>query len=223
MVVGLQDCARESNFFLCWKHHRSLWTHRANWQRPLGVQMVSNISWATLVLRGVYNLAIKIHHELNFGFYALSQGEIFLYTFIWFQIGLSHSHKHSETPWYFSASKITWAFKMRFILVVFSFGSKRRGNILDVIFWVRRRALCLGSHEDQADSISSRWPWSQAVLNEQQGQQNSLGEGPVVGCHGEAGDRGSGPYLCQRRRFRYRHKGVHSAHLPCAMEHIMCV
>lgn len=51
-----------------------------------------------LVLRGVYNLAIKVHHKLNFGFYAFSQGGIFLYTFIWFQIGLYRTHKHSETP-----------------------------------------------------------------------------------------------------------------------------
>lgn len=66
-------------------------------------------------------------------------------------------------------------------------------------------ALCLSSNEDQANSISSWWAWSQVLLNEQQGQKNSLGEGTVVHYHGEVGHMGSGPYLCQRRCFRYRH------------------
>lgn len=78
---------------------------------------------------------------MNFGFYVLSQEGIFLYTFIWFQIGLCHNHKHSETPWYFGVSKITWAFKIKFALAALENKIERTGNILDVIFWVRRKAL----------------------------------------------------------------------------------
>lgn len=96
-------------------------------------------------LSGIYNLAIKIHHKLNFSFHSLGQGGgIFLHTFIWFQIGLSHNHKHSETPWYFNAFKITWAFKNKI-----HFGSvlkenrKGRGKSLGVVLWVRGEAPCL--------------------------------------------------------------------------------
>jgi hypothetical protein len=74
----------------------------------------------------------------------LAKGGIFLYTFIWFQIGLSHNHKHSETPWYFKAFKITWAFKNKI-----HFGSvlkqnrERTGKILAVIFLGKKRGSLL--------------------------------------------------------------------------------
>lgn len=71
----------------------------------------------------------------------LGKGEIFLYTFIWFQIGLSHNHKHSETPWYFNAFKITSAFKNKIHLgSVLKQNRERTGKILAVVFWVRREA-----------------------------------------------------------------------------------
>lgn len=114
----------ENTTFVCKKNKDALKIHAENHcapqlpgaagQQPLKVQMVQRAP----ALGGVHNLAIKIH-KLNFGFHALNQGGIFLYTFIWFQIGLSHNCKHSETPWCFNASKITWAFKIRFILAVF--------------------------------------------------------------------------------------------------------
>lgn len=133
-------------------------------QQPLWGQMVSSVSWPTLVWRGVYNVAINSHHELNFSFYVPSQEGIFLYTCIWFQIGLCHNHKHPETPWYFSVSKVTWAFKVKFVLAVFSNKIEREQEA----FWMsfsgeggRLPDLKL-KLSFRVCSIHRQWPWSQS-------------------------------------------------------------
>lgn len=152
-------------------------------QQPPWAQMVLNISRPNPAQRSVYNLAIKIHHQLNFGFYALCQVGIFLYTFIWFQIGLGRDHKHSETPWFLRCFQNNLGFRNEIRLgSIWKQNRKRTGTILDGIFWVRREALWSWNPSYCTESASLA-----LAVGDQQGPQNRKGESPSLGNTGRVG------------------------------------